>query len=154
MLKKCNEVIVLVGSSQFCYEVNNPFTVGERIEIITSSLKEAGIWEKCQVLSLLDVQNNALWVVHVNSLVPEYEIVYSNNPLTRVLFKEAGKKVENIPFYDRENCDGTKIRKMMREGNEWERHVPKKAVEIIKRIHGPQRIKDIGNGDKFGEGKE
>ncbi|RLG18843.1 nicotinamide-nucleotide adenylyltransferase [Candidatus Micrarchaeota archaeon] len=154
MLKKCDEVIILVGSSQFCYEKENPFTVGERIEMITSSLKAAGLWQKCQVLFLPDVQNNALWVVHVNSLIPNYDLVYSNNPLTRTLFEESGKKVESIPFHDRENCDGTKIRNIMGSGRGWERYMPAAAVEVVKRVKGPERLKSIGKGDKFEDVEE
>jgi nicotinamide-nucleotide adenylyltransferase len=154
MLKQCGHVIVLVGSSQFCYEKTNPFTVGERIEMISESLREAGLWDKCQVLSVPDIQNNALWVAHVNSVVPDYEIVYSNNALTYRLFKEAGKKVEHIPFHDRSNCDGTKIRRAMQQGSAWEKFVPKAAAAVIKRVKGPERMKEVGNGDKFGDDAE
>ncbi|MDO8340061.1 MAG: nicotinamide-nucleotide adenylyltransferase [Candidatus Burarchaeum sp.] len=149
MQGECGEVIIIVGSSQYCFEANNPFTIGERIEMITASLKDAGLWGKCQVLSIPDIQNNALWVAHVNSLVPHYDVVYSNNPLTRRLFKEAGKRIESIPFHDRKNCDGTKIRGLMITGGEWEKFVPAKAAVLIKRVKGPERMKEVGNGDKF-----
>ncbi|VVB98807.1 Nicotinamide-nucleotide adenylyltransferase [uncultured archaeon] len=151
MQEECEEVIILVGSSQYCFEAGNPFTIGERIEMITGSLKEAGMWGKCQVLSIPDIQNNALWVAHVNSLVPHYDVVYSNNPLTKRLFKEAGKRVQAIPFHDRKNCDGTKIRKMMLQGEGWKKFVPRKTAELIKRIDGPGRMKEVGNGDKFAD---
>ena len=154
MLKACGSATVLVGSSQFSFETNNPFTVGERIEMISASLREAGLWDKCQVLSVPDMQNNALWVAHVNSLVPHYDVVYTNNALAKRLFKEAGKKVERIPFHDRQNCDGTKIRRMMLKGEQWEQHVPKAAAEVIKRVNGPERMKEVGNGDKFGDDSE
>jgi len=150
MLKKCEQVIVLVGSSQYCFEVNNPFTVGERIEMISTSIKGAKLWDRCTVLSVPDIQNNALWVAHINSLLPHYDIVYSNNPLTRRLFKEAGKKVESIDFHDREHCDGTKIRNLMLKDSGWEKDVPKEAAEVIRRVKGPQRMKEVGDGDKFG----
>ena len=153
MQRECGEVIIIVGSSQFCFEVDNPFTVGERIEMITASLKDAGMWGKCQVLSIPDIQNNALWVSHVNSLVPHYDVVYSNNPLTCRLFKEAGKRIQGIPFHDRKNCDGTKIRKLMLKGAGWEKFVPAKTAALIRRVKGPERMKAVGNGDKFCEKK-
>jgi nicotinamide-nucleotide adenylyltransferase len=154
VLQKCGQVTVLVGSSQFSFEVNNPFTVGERIEMISESVRAAGLWEKCQVLSVPDMQNNALWVSHVISLVPHFDVAYTNNPLAKRLFKEAGKKVEPIPFHDRKNCDGTKIRKMMFEDGNWEKFVPKAAAAVIKRVKGPERMREVGTGDKFGDGNE
>src|SRR3989338_6061585 len=109
MQRECSEVIIIVGSSQYCFEANNPFTIGERIEMITASLKDAGLWGKCQVLS--------------------------------------------IPFHDRKNCDGTKIRALMLKGSGWEKFVPAKAAALIKRVKGPERMKEVGNGDKFEDRK-
>ena len=43
ILRECDEAVIAVGSSQKSHEPDNLFTVGERIEMIYESLKEAAI---------------------------------------------------------------------------------------------------------------
>ena len=147
-LKKCDELIIMVGSSQKCFQFEDPFTVGERIEMIHETLKARGIRDRCLILSVPDIMNNALWVAHVNSLVPRYEVVYSNNPLTIKLFKDAGKKSEKIPFFDRHKNEGTKIRESMVKNSEWKKLVPPSVVKFSGEVGVVQRLKDIANNCK------
>ena len=149
ILSKCDSLIVLVGSSQKCYEPENPFTVGERIEMIERSLSEEKLLGKCLILSIPDIMNNALWVNHIDSLVPHYDIAYSNNALTKRLFSEAGKKVAEIPFFTRSHFDGTKIRAAMLKGSdEWRKSVPKAAALFIDKLKAVERIRAVADGDK------
>ena len=41
ILEECDEVIIAITSSQFNYLEKDPFTSGERIEMIHNSLKES-----------------------------------------------------------------------------------------------------------------
>ena len=43
ILSECDEVIIAITSSQFNYLEKDPFTAGERIEMIHQSLKEASV---------------------------------------------------------------------------------------------------------------
>jgi nicotinamide-nucleotide adenylyltransferase len=151
ILKDCSQVIILVGSSQACYEEDNPFTVGERVEMIARTLKAKKLMPKCLVLSVPDVNNNALWVSHVNSLVPRYDIVYSNNPLTMRLFSESGKKVSAIPFFERGKNDATRVRHSLPRDNSWREAVPSEVEKVIDEIGAVQRLKEILIGDKLGK---
>ncbi|VVB65683.1 Nicotinamide-nucleotide adenylyltransferase [Candidatus Gugararchaeum adminiculabundum] len=146
--KECGEVIVLVGSSQKCYEVQNPFTVGERIEMIDLALKEAKV-KNYLILSIPDIANNALWVNHVDSLVPHYDVVYSNNSLTKKLFEDDGKTVRSIPFHDRAANDGTKIRRSMPKNDQWKKLVPPAVAKFIVKIKGVERVRSVGKTDKY-----
>ncbi|MBI5159284.1 nicotinamide-nucleotide adenylyltransferase [Candidatus Micrarchaeota archaeon] len=149
VLRECSDLIVLVGSSQACYEVENPFTVGERIEMVHDTLKASKLLEKCIILSIPDVNNNALWIAHVNSLVPKYDVVYTNNSLTRKLFQDAGRQVKDIPFFDRLDFDGTKIRKAMLKGTGWQKFVPKEVEKFIEKKKIIQRVQTVATGDKM-----
>ncbi len=148
ILEQCDQAIVLIGSSQACYQRDNPFTVGERVEMISRTLRARKLSEKCLILSVPDVNNNALWVAHINSLVPRYDAVFSNNPLTKRLFKEAGKKVCDIPLFDRKKNDATLIRTSLPKDKKWRGMVPKEVGEFIDEIDGPKRIKEVLEGDK------
>ena len=43
ILDQCDEVIIAITSAQFNYLEKDPFTAGERIEMIHNSLKEANL---------------------------------------------------------------------------------------------------------------
>ncbi len=144
ILSRCAKCIIVVGSSQRCYDPENPFTVGERVEMIAAALEEGGMLGKCYIIPATDIMNNALWVAHVSSLVPHYDVVYTNNALNARLFEEAGKKVETVPFFCRPACEGTKIRKMMLAGKKgWEKLVPASTARVIRRSSSIGRIRAV-----------
>ncbi|MCX6777749.1 MAG: nicotinamide-nucleotide adenylyltransferase, partial [Candidatus Micrarchaeota archaeon] len=90
-LAKCGKMIIVIGSAQSGMEPENPFTAGEREEMVGKVLEARG-WEgRCTVISIEDVNNHLVWVSHVESKVPKYDAIYSNSPLTIKLFKNAGK---------------------------------------------------------------
>ena len=91
---------------------------------------------------------HAIWVSHVCSLVPRFDVVYSNEPLTRRLFIEAGFKVEGIPFYRRKECSATEIRNRMLYGGDWESLLPKSVAKYILEIGGAERLRDLSRTDK------
>lgn len=148
ILTQCDSAIVLIGSSQACYQPDNPFTVGERVEMISRTLRNRKMSDKCLVLSVPDVNNNALWVAHINSLVPRYDKVFSNNPLTKRLFKDAGREVSGIPRFERSENDATLIRKSLPKDDKWKKRVPEEVAEFIDEINGVGRMKEVLGGDK------
>ncbi|MEM3713335.1 MAG: nicotinamide-nucleotide adenylyltransferase [Nitrososphaeria archaeon] len=145
-LTKCQEVIIVVGSAQASHTFENPFTAGERVEMILLALKEYEIdLSRCIVIPIEDTINNnhSLWVSKVISLTPKFEAVFTNSPLSKILFEEARIKVESIPFVLRREYSGTKIRKMIVEGGKWDKFVPKSVYEYIISIKGVERLRRI-----------
>ena len=146
--KEVDELIIVVGSPQHSHELENPFTVGERILMIRSVLDEMGLDpRKYYVIPVPDVQMHATWVSTVTASTPRFETVYSNDPLTRRLFKEARFRVENTPFYHREMYSATEIRKRILDGQRWEELVPKSVAKLIKEIGGEERLRDLAKRD-------
>lgn len=149
ILGECEECVIAIGSSQKSHEPDNLFTLGERIEMIYESLKAEGLSHRAIIVGIPDINNNSLWVAHLNALSPSFDVAYSNNPLVQRLFEEAGVKVKQVKLVKRKEYDGTAIRKSMGRNREWEKHVPKRAKEFIIRIKGVDRLKEICEGDKI-----
>jgi len=149
MLSDSSEVIVMVGSALQSHTSKNPFTAGERTHMIRLALNEADIDpSRYYIIPVPDLRIHGIWVSHVCSLVPKFEVVYSNEPLTRRLFIEAGFKVESIPFFKRGLCSATEIRERMLRDSSWEELLPKSVVEYIREIHGVERLRDLMKTDK------
>ena len=148
ILREVDELIVGIGSAQESHTLENPFTAGERVLMLTRALTEAKIdLSRVHLIPIPDVNNNAVWVSHVLSLSPPFEIVYSGNPLVRRLFKEAGFKTHKPPMFKRKEYWGTEIRDRMIKGERWETLVPKAVVGVMREIKAVERLKDLSKTD-------
>lgn len=147
------EVVVGVGSANVSHTPINPFTGGERVEMIHAALREAGV-RNALVLPVPDIGRNTLWVSHVASLVPRFSALYTNNPLMTRLFQEAGHIVRPAPFHAREQYEGTRIRRLMLDDGAWETLVPKAVARVVREVDGLQRLRDIARMDGVVEGRD
>jgi len=140
-----DEIVIGIGSAQLSHLVDNPFTAGERVLMITRALASLGC--PFYVLPIEDIKRNALWVAHVQSMTPPFDLCYSSNPLVVQLFKEAGIKVLSPAMYERETLSGTEIRRRMLNGELWKKLVPPKVVQVLKEIDGVERLRQISRQD-------
>jgi nicotinamide-nucleotide adenylyltransferase len=146
--KKVDELVIIVGSSQYSHRLNNPFTAGERITMIRKALEEDGIkLQKIWVIPVPDIHQHMLWVAQIVGYAPKFDVVFSNEPLTSRLFKEAGFKVEPLPFIKREVYLATEIRKRMMAGENWKELVPSSVAKFIEEIGGDVRLRELNKPD-------
>ena len=148
ILKEYSELIILVGSAQYSHTLENPFTAGERIQMITEALEEEGISERVYIIPIDDIHRHAIWVNYVQSLTPPFDRVFSNEPVTIRLFKEAGYSVTETELLNRAEWSGTAIRRMMLNGKQWEECVPESVATFIKEIDGEARMRDLSKSDE------
>jgi nicotinamide-nucleotide adenylyltransferase len=142
---KVDEIIIGVGSAQLSHQVDNPFTAGERVLMITRSLASLGC--PFYVIPIEDIQRNALWVAHVQSMTPPFDICYSSNPLVVRLFDEGGINVQSPAMYERETLSGTEIRRRILNNEPWKSLVPPAVAQVIKEIDGTNRLRQIAQDD-------
>jgi len=136
------EIILVIGSAHQSYTFENPFTAGERYEMILGAMEEMGI-ERFHIIPVADINRYCIYAKHVAEVVPSFDVVLSNNPVIREIFEKEGYKVEDVPFYRREEYQGRIIRERIARGEKWEHLVPKSVAEYIKKIDGERRIKNL-----------
>jgi nicotinamide-nucleotide adenylyltransferase len=143
-LERVEELCILVGSADKSHQLENPFTAGERVYMVKAALEEAGIdCRRVLIIPLPDSPAHSLWVASVKATVPKFDVVFSNDPLTRRLFQEEGFTVLDIPFYERSKFSATEVRRRMLKGEPWEELVPKAVAKIIYEIGGLERLKQL-----------
>ena len=150
ILEEIDEIVIGIGSAQESHTIENPFTAGERVMMVDRAIEDLKMevdFRKAYIIPLEDVYRNSLWVSHVTSLCPYFDIVYSNNPLVIRLFREAGFDVKKTKMINRIYYQGTEIRRRMICGEKWEDLVPESVVQVIKEIDGVERLRDIANTD-------
>jgi len=146
---KVPELIIGIGSAQYSHTLENPFTTGERFTMIKLALDEAGISRSSYfIIPIPDAEIHKIWVSYVVSQTPSFDVVFSNEPLTVRLFKEAGFNVERIPFLDREKYSATEIRKRIIENKDWILLLPKSVAKFMEDIKGLERIIELAQSDK------
>jgi nicotinamide-nucleotide adenylyltransferase len=102
---------------------------------------------KYYLIPVRDLRIHDLWVPYLVSQAPRFEVVFSNEPVTSRLFKEAGYRVEPIPFYDRETYSSTEIRERVVRGDSWEKLVPGTVAAYIKSVFGDERLRELALSD-------
>jgi len=149
VLEEVDELVIVIGSAQYSHNLNNPFTAGERLTMIRKALEEAKIdYSRVWIVPVSDVHLHMMWVSAVEGYTPSFDIVYSNEPLTRRLFIEAGYKVKAIRFHERKLYSSTEIRERMLKNENWEKLVPKSVATFIREIDGVNRLRDLTKSDR------
>ncbi len=143
-----DELVLGIGSAGDSHSTKNPFTAGERIMMITKCLVDFDL--VTYAVPIEDLERNSVWVSHVQSMSPHFDIAYSNNPLVIQLFREAGVEVHQSPMFNREVLEGSEVRDRMIDGGDWQRLVPEETVEVIEEINGIKRIQMVSDSDANG----
>ncbi|HEV2520563.1 MAG TPA: nicotinamide-nucleotide adenylyltransferase [Thermoplasmata archaeon] len=136
-------LVLGIGSSEQSFTPANPFTASERAEMIARALAEAHVPDALSV-PIPDIDRHAVWVAHVREIVPPFERIYTNNPLTHALFEREGVPVEATPLFRRETLQGAKIRAAMLEELPWKPFVPAAVAEYLEQIRGAERVRMLG----------
>ncbi len=147
-----DEIIILIGSGEKAYSIKNPFTGGERLEMLTSLVRKRFDINKTFITAIPDINRNTIWAANVIDLVPAFNVVFSNNPLVQQLFsKLANKEVREIPLVNRTEYSGKEIRNMMIHGGKWKDSVPEEVVKLIHKFEGVNRIQTVNHTDEIKE---
>ncbi|MFB6102322.1 MAG: nicotinamide-nucleotide adenylyltransferase [Haloplanus sp.] len=149
IVSEVDELVLGIGSAGHSHSTTDPFTAGERVMMITKSLAEFDL--TTYAVPIEDLDRNSVWVSHVRSMTPSFDVAYSNNPLVIQLFEEAGVEVRQSPMFDRDVLEGTELRDRMIEGGEWRHFVPDPVVDVIEEIDGIERIQRVSRTDANGE---
>jgi nicotinamide-nucleotide adenylyltransferase len=147
--EEVDELVLGIGSAGDSHTERNPFTAGERIMMIRKSLVDVDI--VTYAVPIEDLDRNSVWVSHVQSMSPTFEVAYSNNPLVIQLFREAGVEVRRSPMFRREVLEGTEIRDQMINDEGWTDLVPDAVVDVVEEIDGIERLQRVAASDANGD---
>ncbi len=143
---RVDELVVGIGSAGDSHTANDPFTGGERIMMITKALMDLDL--VTYAVPIEDLDRNSVWVSHVQSMSPRFDVAYSNNPLVVRLFEESNVPVEQVPMVDRHRYEGAEVRRRMIADDGWEELVPAEVVEVVTEIDGIARLQQVARTDE------
>ena len=139
-LCKVDKLWLGLGSSNKPIEKNNPFSADERKKMILSSIDDA-MKSKIVIYFIPDVDNHVKWIEQIDTIVPNFDIVFSNDPLTNHLYSKRTVQVVSIPFLKRDQLSGTRIRDLIKSDQKWDALVPSGTELILKNLDVANRLK-------------
>jgi len=137
-LSKVDKLWVGLGSSNISVEKNNPFTAEQRKEMILSSIDDS-MKERISIYFIPDVDNHMRWIEKIDTIVPKFDIIFSNDELTNHLYSKRNIQVLTIPFLNRESLSGTNIRDLIISDQKWDDLVPDGTRNFLEKSN----VKDL-----------
>ena len=150
VLAECKELVIVVGSAQFNFIEKDPFTAGERVEMIHAALKEAGCdLARCFIIPVPNDENNARWLASLRSQAPAFDAIYSGNEFVEYLVKAQDQSlvVRKPKFASKKEFNGSNIRALVASGRQWKHLVPPAVADMIEAVDGARRIKMLAKAD-------
>ena len=141
-LSKVEQLYIGIGSSNKSHQLRNPFTVEERKQMILSSLDE-NIIKRVSIYEIPDLDDHSKWVSSVDEIIPEYDIVFSNDDFTHSLYEKKEKEVIPVVLKSRNNLSGTNIRRLIQTDGDWRDLVPNGTKNILLKNDVKNRLRDL-----------
>ncbi|NPA71144.1 MAG: nicotinamide-nucleotide adenylyltransferase [Crenarchaeota archaeon] len=151
ILTQVDEVIIAIGSANVALTFKNPFTVGERIEMITRVMRELELINKIYICSVPDTcgEMHTIWPAYLRHWCPKFDVVFTNDPLSQLCLEYANIEYRSIPFFNREKLSGTHIRTLIAKGDpKWRDLVPPQVASYLEEIGGIERIVKLARMEK------
>jgi len=139
-LSKVDKLWVGLGSSNKPLQKNNPFSTEERKDMILSSIDES-MKSRIQIYFIPDLENHIKWIKLIDKLVPKFDIIFTNDELTKHLYSRRDIEVLPIPFVNRDVLSGTNIRDMIVSDLKWDDYVPEGTKNFLNKINAKKRLK-------------
>ena len=139
-IPKVDKLWLGLGSSNKPIEKNNPFSADERKKMILSSISDS-LKNKITIYFIPDLDNHVKWIEKIDTIVPTFDIVFSNDPLTDHLYSKRSVQVMTIPFLKRDQLSGTRIRDLIKSDQKWDDLVPSGTKLILENLNAQSRLK-------------
>ncbi|AFS83634.1 nicotinamide-nucleotide adenylyltransferase [Candidatus Nitrosopumilus sediminis] len=141
-LTKVDKLWIGLGSSNKPIEKNNPFTAEQRKEMILSSIDDS-MKKRISIYFIPDVDNHMRWIEKIDTIVPKFDIIFSNDELTKHLYSKRNIQVLSIPFLNRKSLSGTNIRDLIISDQKWDDLVPAGTRNFLKNFDAKEHLKNL-----------
>ncbi len=143
-LEREERLIIVIGSAEENHEPANPFTAGERYQMIEAALEAEDI-SACRyvIIPVRNVENFMVWTTHVDQYIPPVDTVYTGSDIVKHLYERHGKyTIKDVEFVSQ--VSGTRIReKMLKGDDEWKEMVHPAVARLIEQWDGVKRIRMV-----------
>ena len=142
ILQQVKEIIVGIAFAEQNFTFDNPFSCGERVEMIWRAL-DGEIRSRALIIPIRNQEDNRLWPSYAIQYLPSFDVAYTNNRLQQMLLEQEDVHVQSLPWVDRKRLAGSLIRRRMADGVDWEHLVPSGTRDFLVSIHAAVRVRRL-----------
>ena len=129
MAEEQDEVIVLVAKANASHSIDHPATAGERLEMIRPLLaREAP--GRSYLCAAPYVDDDGANFAELALLLPEFQSVYTNSPITAAMAASDGYRV--VSLAERVTASGSDLRRRIVAGEPYEHLLPEDVLTVLR----------------------
>ena len=98
------------------------------------------IKKRIEIYFIPDVENHLKWIELIDTIVPKFDVIFTNDDLTKHLYSKKDIQVLSIPFTNRDVLSGTNIRDRITSDQKWEDLVPTGTKNFLSKISVKDRL--------------
>jgi len=110
--------------------------------MILSSIDDS-MKDKISIYFIPDLDNHVKWIEKIDTIVPKFDIVFSNDELTKQLYSKRTLQIIPIPFLKRDVLSGTKIRDLIISDQKWDDLVPEGTKIFLIKSNAKEHLKNL-----------
>ena len=110
--------------------------------MIVTSLNE-NILKRVSIYEIPDLDDHSKWTKSIDEIIPNYDVVFSNDDFTRSLYEKRHIKVVPVVLKTRDELSGTNIREKILTNNNWESLVPDGTRNVLLEINARSRLEQL-----------
>lgn len=131
-LEVCSQTIIGIGSSNIINQ-DNPWTYKKRRKMLEDFIEHEGLQDKIiKIFPIPDIPDDNAWFEDLIKRAGKFDILIGNNNWVNIIFKSHNYNVLTIEYYKRDELEGQRVRKLMREKKNWEDRVPSCLIDMIR----------------------
>jgi nicotinamide-nucleotide adenylyltransferase len=139
-------LIIGISFAHVSHTLVNPFTGGERYQIIKSFLASEQLLDRVDLVPIPGDPFLTTWVPFIRTIAPPFQVVYARSALIRNLFHYWSYETDD-QLIER-LTSGTAVRESMVKNADWKALVPSIVAEEVVQLGGPERMVQLALGER------
>jgi nicotinamide-nucleotide adenylyltransferase len=138
-------VVVAISNAHISHLPENPFTGGERYEMIDAYARARAVADRVAIVPVAVDDEPTAWVAVIRAICPPFQAVYTRSPWTQAHFAYWGIPVSPRLLTGHDTSGSEVRREMVADGN-WRALVPQPVAAVIEHFQGDVRMRTLAEG--------
>jgi nicotinamide-nucleotide adenylyltransferase len=141
-------VVVAISNAHVSHTASDPFTGGERYEMIDAWASALSIRGRLDIIPVPVDDEPTSWVATIRAISPDFRNVYTRSAWTETLFAYWG--IPNSASLIRDNLlSASEVRASMTRGEDWRSLVPPPVAQVLEGCDGLNRLVVLSSGKNY-----
>lgn len=137
---QCDRLVIGIGSVNAPGGKRNPFSAGERSEMVRRAMKEIGV-KNYEIIEIEDESEDKEWLQSVQKKAGNFDMCWAGQGILIDIFKKVGLPITKIKEFP--GLSGTRVRRSMERGLPWRKYIPMSVRKYLDEIGAVRRVRGL-----------